>query len=140
MSSLDRTTNEMDAMFEELLLIDPDQEILDAFKRFLELHSYLVSTAASGSEATRQLRLTRPDLVVIEPVLNDDWGERVLEQYRHSAAGVPVIGLSKQRASRIAFPFCNYLVKPVSLARLLESIQNALCSSVSIVIELPELN
>ena len=35
---------------------------------------------------------------------------------------------------------CNYLVKPISLALLLESIQYALRSSVSIVIKLPEFN
>jgi DNA-binding response OmpR family regulator len=124
-------------MFEELLLIDPDQEILDAFKRFLELHGFSVASAASGSEAVRQLRLRRPDLIVIEPVLYDDWGERIFDEFRHSAAGVPVIGLSKQTSCSMPFPFANYLVKPVSLAYLLECIQNALHSGV---LELPELN
>ena len=115
-------------MFEELLLIETDREILDAFHTFLERQGYSVATAASGQEATRQLRLRRPDLIVIEPVLIDDWGERVLEQYRSTAAGVPVIGISKRGASINAFPYSSYHVKPISLALLLESIRTALHS------------
>jgi DNA-binding response OmpR family regulator len=116
-------------MFEELLLIDPDQELVDTFKKYLERHSYTVKTAAGGPEAMGQLCLRRPDLIVIEPALSEDWGARVLEQYRRTAAGVPVIGLSKLNRSSIAFPFCIYLVKPISLSLLLESIRSGLCSS-----------
>lgn len=129
LETLSRKTHETNAMFEELLLIDPDREILDAFHTFLERQGYSVAIASSGSEATRQLRLRRPDLIVIEPALPDDWGERLLEQYRHSAGGVPVIGLSKRRSSSIALPFSLYHVKPISLVRLLESIRAALHSS-----------
>lgn len=127
--ALNRNANEMNAMFAAILLIDADQEILDIFKKFLERHSYIVSTAASGPEAMRQLCLRRPDLIVIEPALSEDWGARVLEQYLHTAAGVPVIGLSKHTRSSIAFPFRTYLVKPISLTLLLESIRSGLCSS-----------
>jgi DNA-binding response OmpR family regulator len=116
-------------MLEELLLIESDQEILDTFKKYLERNGYLVATAASGLEAARQLELRRPDLIVIEPALSDDWGARVLEQYRHTATGVPVIGLSKFSRSSIAFPFCVYLVKPISLVHLLESIRSVLVTS-----------
>jgi DNA-binding response OmpR family regulator len=110
-------------MFELLVLVDPDQEILDALRRFFERQGYSVATAAHGPEAMRQLRLRRPDLIVIEPMLADDWGEKVLEQYRQSAAGVPVIGLSKHSTTSISFPFCAYHVKPISLFRLLETVQ-----------------
>jgi CheY-like chemotaxis protein len=127
--TLNRNANEMNAMSEELLLIDGDQEILDTFKKFLERHSYTVATAASGPEAVEHLGLRRPDLIVIEPALSEDWGARVLEKYLHTAAGVPIIGLSKLTRSSIAFPFRIYLVKPVSLTLLLESIRNGLCSS-----------
>ncbi len=113
-------------MFENLLLIDPDQEILDTFQRYLARHGYTIATASSGPEATRQLRHRRPDLIVIEPVLSNDWGESVLEQYQHTAAGVPVIGLSKHPRSRVAFPFCVYHVKPISMVLLLENIRTAL--------------
>lgn len=116
-------------MFQELLLIDPDQEILDTFKRFLERHGYSVATAASGPEATGELRRRRPALIVIEPVMSDHWGEKILEEYRHSSPGVPVIGLSKRRCCTIAFPFCVYFVKPISMVQLLEGIQSALSSS-----------
>ena len=116
-------------MFEELLLIDADHEILDTFTRYLERHSYTVTTAANGPEATRQLSLKRPDLIVIEPVLSEDWGVRVLEQYRRTADGVPVIGLSKLTQSSVAFPFCAFLVKPISMILLLESIRAGLCST-----------
>lgn len=113
-------------MLENLLLIDPDQEILDTFKRFLERHDYSVATAASGAEATRQLRFNRPDLIVIEPEMSGDWGERVLDQYRHTAADVPVIGLSKHKRSKASFPFSVYHVKPISLMLLLECIRTTL--------------
>lgn len=113
-------------MFEELLLIDSDLEILDAFKRFLERHQYSVATAASGEEAIRQLQLRCPNLIVIEPVFSDDWSEKVLRQYRNSAAGVPLIGLSKRTSCSVAFPFSAYLVKPISLVVLLEGIQSLL--------------
>jgi two-component system, OmpR family, response regulator len=113
-------------MFEELLLIESDQEILDAFKKFLERHRYTVATAASGEEAILQLKLRRPNLIVIEPILADDWSERVLRQYRHSAPGVPVIGLSKRTSCSVAFPFSIYFVKPISLVALLDGIQNLL--------------
>ena len=113
-------------MFEELLLIDPDQEILDAFKRFLTRHGFSVETAASGATATRQMRLSRPDLIVIEPVLSGDWDERIFEQYQHTAPSVPLIGLSKHASSRVAFPFIEYYVKPISSGQLLEGIRTAL--------------
>jgi DNA-binding response OmpR family regulator len=113
-------------MFELVVLVDSDLEILDAFKKFLEKHRYTVATAAGGPEAARELRLRRPDLIVIEPVLADDWGERVLEQYRRTAVGVPVIGVSKRSRSEIHFPYFAYHVKPVSMFSLLETIRTSL--------------
>jgi DNA-binding response OmpR family regulator len=113
-------------MFELLVLVDPDQEILDTFRRFLERQGYSVATAAQGPEAMRHLRLKRPNLIVIEPMLTDDWGERVLEQCRRSAADVPVIGLSKRSSFSMLYPFCAYHVKPISLFSLLETIQTSL--------------
>lgn len=113
-------------MFELLVIVDPDHEILSTFGRFFKMQGYCVATAANGLEAMRHLRLQRPDLIIIEPALMDGWGERVWEQYRNSAEGVPVIGVSQRSHSNIPFPFSEYYVKPVSLERLLATIRASL--------------
>ena len=115
-------------MGENLLLVEPDCEILEAFKSFLHRNGYLVTIAASGRECLDRLSVSIPDLMVLEPALPGLWGDRVLATCCDlvRSTKLPVIAVSRRNPGMHSFPFKAYHIKPISLNALLHSIEASL--------------
>ena len=53
-----------------ILIIDDDPDIIEAMKVVLEKQGYSVNTARDGSEGTEQIKTSRPDLIILDVMMN----------------------------------------------------------------------
>ncbi len=107
-----------------VLVVDDDATLRELYAQLLREQGYRVETAANGAEAVQAVRLSRPDLVLIDyemPILD---GLAAAREIR-ALAGTPppIVMISSRsdaatRAAAAAAGIARYLVKPVSLARL----------------------
>src|ERR1700730_1697692 len=102
-----------------ILVVDDEPGILHYMRDVLELEGYLVSTAASGSDALKQIHYgLKPDLVFLDLVMPGLDGIQVLEQLRVIDPRLKVVFLSGVTdAHKIAQAFRvgaqDYLTKPL---------------------------
>jgi CheY-like chemotaxis protein len=55
-----------------ILLVDDDRDLVQTTKTFLEARGYTVATAYSGHEAREELKRSRPDLLVLDIMMDYD--------------------------------------------------------------------
>jgi two-component system nitrogen regulation response regulator NtrX len=118
-------------MNEKLLLVDDEVSILNSLGGALRDEGYRVSCARSGEEALDELQQDLPDALLLDIWMSGIDGLAVLERVKQFAPHLPVIIISGHgnvetavRATKLgAFDFVE---KPLSLERILVSIQNAL--------------
>ena len=107
-----------------VLITEPDLLLLETYGEFLRKDPLEIALSANGPDCMRLLRDFRPHILVLEPDLDDGWGDRLLEAMRTdpTASGIPVIVATRQDCSDHEYPICEWLVKPFSMMRLLRSI------------------
>jgi two-component system, NtrC family, nitrogen regulation response regulator NtrX len=118
-------------MNEKILLVDDEIAILHSLGGALRDEGYRVNFARSGEEALKEVQGDMPDVMLLDIWMPGMDGLAVLEQVRQQALQMPVIVISGHgnietavRATKLgAFDFVE---KPLSLDRILVSIQNAL--------------
>ena len=69
-------------MQKQVLLVDDDAELLNTFKRILEIGGYHVKTASTGQEAANELSKNRYQLVILDIVLTDTRGDEITRDLR----------------------------------------------------------
>lgn len=114
-----------------LLLVDDEVGYLEVLSKRLTRRGYRVTTASSGTEAIRALRQWEFDLAVVDLKMEDMDGIEVLRVFKKMDPTLKVImltGHGSERAARegIAEGAFDYLIKPVGLERLVETITAAL--------------
>ncbi|ROR01781.1 sigma-54-dependent transcriptional regulator [Desulfosoma caldarium] len=115
----------------KVLVVDDEPNILRSLKGVLEDEGYEAVLAATGEAALEELRKELPDVVLLDIWLPGMDGLEVLRQIKEIYPSLPVIIISGHgtietavRATRMgAFDFVE---KPLSLERVLVSVQNAL--------------
>jgi two-component system, NtrC family, nitrogen regulation response regulator NtrX len=115
----------------KILVVDDEVSILQSLRGVLQDEGYQVSTAASGEQALEEIKKDVPDLVLLDIWMPGMDGLTVLEEIKKSFSQLPVIIISGHgnietavKATRMgAFDFVE---KPLSLERILVSIENAL--------------
>lgn len=113
-----------------VLLADPEQQLLSAYRSFLESQGLEVATASCGEECLSKLGDWKPDVLVLEPETPQRWGEEVLAKLRHpDERRVPVLVLSKRDRGSTTYPVREYHVKPMPMAELVRSIYAAFADS-----------
>ncbi len=119
-------------MADKILVVDDESEIRQLIEEILVDEGYEVATAENGTEARRQLEKTRPDLILLDIWMPDIDGISVLKEWQgKDRMTAPVIMMSGHgnvetavEATRLGA--YDYLEKPLSLAKLLLTIKNAL--------------
>lgn len=116
-----------------LLLVDDEVGYLEVLSKRLTRRGYKVTTASSGTEAIRALRQWEFDLAVVDLKMEDMDGIEVLKVFKKMDPSLRVImltGHGSERAARdgISQGAFDYLIKPVGLERLIETISAALAS------------
>ncbi|MDY6909395.1 MAG: sigma-54 dependent transcriptional regulator [Thermodesulfobacteriota bacterium] len=118
-------------MKERILVVDDEASIVQSLSGVLEDEGYQVLSAGSGEEALKEIRKEPPDLVLLDIWLPGMDGLTVLERLKRTSPGIPVIIISGHgnietavKATRMGA--CDFVEKPLSIERILVSVQNAL--------------
>jgi DNA-binding response OmpR family regulator len=123
-------------MRKEILVVDESKAIRFVLQTILRKH-YKVTSVADGVSAMYCLRKNNlPDLIIINPDLNDfkDWE---LIRYLHNShlySSIPLMVISNQseentRLNAIKYQVANFFQKPFNPLYLLESVDNILIGS-----------
>ncbi|MCE0489165.1 two-component system response regulator GlrR [Pantoea sp. Mb-10] len=114
-----------------LLLVDDDPGLLKLLGMRLSSEGYLVTTAASGPEALRQLQKERVDLVISDLRMDEMDGLALFAEIQKRHAGLPVIiltahGSIPEAVSATQQGVFSFLTKPVDRDALYKAINEAL--------------
>jgi CheY-like chemotaxis protein len=124
-----------------ILLVDDDRDLVAGVKAYLEARGYEVDTAHSGVEGRERIAAGRPDLVVLDIMMDYDTdGFNVAFKLREdpATADIPVIimsGFTKELDTKTSvfepmmyrdWPAAKFLEKPVKLADLAAAIADLL--------------
>lgn len=107
-----------------VLVVDDDEDLLRLYDRYLS-KKFTVRTAATGEGALEQVD-DDVAVMVLDRRLPDIPGDAVLERLEEFAVGVRVVMVTAVEPDFdiIRMPFDDYLVKPVSERRLVETVHH----------------
>lgn len=122
-----------------ILLIDDDANLVDANKLVLEARGHEVSVAYTGDEAWKLLEERRPDILVMDVMMEEfTSGFTLAEDVSIKYPGMPILmltGVQQHLSSDWKFdkhkdanwlPVSKFLAKPVNPTKLAEEIVVAL--------------
>ena len=127
-----------------ILLVDDDRDLVETMKTFLEARGYAVTTAHSGIEAREELTRKRPDLVVLDIMMDYDTdGFNVAHELKDDpeTALIPVIivsGFTKELDTKTHifepmmyrdWPAAKFFEKPVKLGALADAVADLLAGA-----------
>ena len=110
-----------------ILVVDDDPKITQLLKRALTIEGYAVLTAGSGADGLEEVRLSSPDLVVLDVLMPGMDGIEVCRRIRMTG-DTPVLLLTAKdevadRVKGLDSGADDYLVKPFALEELLARIR-----------------
>lgn len=118
-----------------VLIVDDDSAFLDLQARTLERAGYMVYTATSGQQALDLARSLQPDIITLDIQMPQTNGWQVLEQLKAdpdlSRIPVVLISILDDHQAGLALGASEYLVKPVSMARVLLSVHRLASTKVN---------
>lgn len=124
-------------MTKRILLVDDEQDILDLLKYNLEAEGYETLTAANGLQAL-ELAQSSPDLIILDVMLPGKDGWEVIRQLRQteSTKHIPVIFLTAKGGEvdevvGLELGADDYIIKPISIRKLLARVKNVLRKTTS---------
>lgn len=115
-----------------ILVVDDEVIVRDLVSRYLRRRDYEVTTATTSAEAWRFLNETKVDLVVLDVMLGQENGIKLLGAIKQSQPALPVIMLTsmepdkelvQEAMSKNASAFLN---KNIPFERLLQEIVRVL--------------
>jgi len=114
-----------------ILVVDDDARIRSLFSNILGRAGYVVETAGTGKEALEKIRKENPNVLLLDVQLPDSNGiELLTTSDNHETVKIIVTGFSTEEVGRKAADFGadDYLVKPVQLKELLDTIRDRLAA------------
>ena len=110
-----------------ILIVDDEPQILRAMRINLLARQYEVTTAATGQEALREARTSKPDLIILDLGLPDMDGVDVIRDLR-TWSPVPIVVLSgrvtsNDKVDALDAGADDYVTKPFSVDELLARIR-----------------
>jgi DNA-binding response OmpR family regulator len=111
-----------------ILVVEDDQKILSALKRGLERQSYAVDAVANGGEGLAMAISEPYDLVILDRMLPDTEGLKILKSMREASIQTPVLLLTAKdkvldRAEGLNAGADDYLVKPFAFVELIARVR-----------------
>jgi CheY-like chemotaxis protein len=104
-----------------ILIADDERDTLQTLTALLELEGHVVSGAYTGNEVLQRMRITRPDVLILDIALPGLSGYAVAQVIRHTFVDlrrplmIAISGMWKESADRRVADqvgFDHYLVKP----------------------------
>jgi len=119
-----------------ILVVDDEPDIRELISDILSDEGYQVTTAADGSEADKALIRQRPDVVLLDIWMPDIDGISLMKRWlqpdrnRHDRPGAIVMmsghGTVETAVEATRLGACDFIEKPISLAKLLQTVEEAL--------------
>jgi DNA-binding NtrC family response regulator len=115
-----------------ILVVDDEPDIRNLVQEILKDEGYEVNTAENGDTARKSLLTQRPDLVLLDIWMPDIDGISLLKEWsEHGGLPFPVIMISGHGTVETAVEATrlgayDYIEKPLSLAKLLLTVERAL--------------
>jgi CheY-like chemotaxis protein len=122
-----------------ILVVDDDPDIVETTKTILETAGYKVATAANGTEALAQVKSAKPDLVILDIMMDKETeGFHVSYEMKSNdeTKEIPVIVLTavgKKSGFKFApetdedyLPVDAYMEKPLEPKKLLKAVADLL--------------
>ena len=107
-----------------VLAVDDETSLTELLSMAMRYEGWQVTTAASGNEAVKAARETRPDAIVLDMMLPDFDGLEVMRRIRTESPDVPVIFLTakdsvEDRIGGLTAGGDDYVTKPFSLEEVI---------------------
>ena len=113
-----------------ILLVDDDTSLLETLNDFLSYEGYEVVTATSGEQALQKLRITPPDIIILDLGLPDLNGIAVLKQLREwTQTPVIILTVQDEEADKIEALDSgadDFITKPFNTGELLARLRASL--------------
>jgi two-component system, OmpR family, response regulator len=121
-----------------VVVVDDEASLTDLLSMALRYEGWDVRTAADGHTALSLVREFRPDVVVLDIMLPDLDGMRVLSRMRSDGTDVPVLFLTAKdslddRVAGLTAGGDDYVTKPFSLEELVARLRGLIRRSASVV-------
>lgn len=119
----------------KILMIDSDEEFIDACRPILEAASHEVSSACNISDGETKVQTEVPDIIFLDVMLDAaDDGVALLHTLRKKGVSIPVIMLSAvSQETGLQYGKCDvtlkcndFLEKPVTAEKLIEKVNKVL--------------
>jgi CheY-like chemotaxis protein len=123
----------------KILIVDDDRDVFESMKIVLEAEGYAVDWATNGADAIAKARTARPDLMILDVMMNtDDEGFQVTYTMKQDArlSSIPIVmvtsvgartGFSFNRKKDEDFlPVNEFLEKPVDPRTLVDKVRENL--------------
>ncbi len=112
-----------------VLVVDDDEQLLEALRRALTLADYEVDVASNGPDGFRLASKGPYDVIIIDLMLPGMDGLEVLQRLRRQAIETPVLILSGRdgvddRVAGLSIGADDYVVKPFAFVELLARVRS----------------
>ncbi len=119
-----------------ILICDDDRELVDGLRYLLEGQGYRVIVAHDGVAGKTTITQQRPDLVLLDMMMNRMGGYPVLEHFKGKADAPPFIMMTANEGSRHKayaefLGVVEYLRKPFASEKLLEAVAKVFAPKVA---------
>jgi DNA-binding response OmpR family regulator len=113
-----------------ILIVDDDRELVDGLRAMLERQGFRVIQAHDGHQGKAAIYNQRPDLVILDMMMQRMGGYPVLEHFRDKKDAPPFIMITANEGSRHKayaeyLGVVAYIRKPFATEKLLEAVNKA---------------
>lgn len=108
-----------------ILVVEDEKHLLDLYTNEFEDCGFSVRPAATGREAIESVKKERPDIVVLDIMLNDMEGLEVLDEIKTIDKTIPVIinsAYSVYKSDFSSWMADDYIVKSSDLSVLMKKV------------------
>ena len=114
----------------QILLVEDEESVREAFALRLTAQGYVVQTAGSGEDALARLRSFEPDILVLDLVMPNISGLDVLAQVKQTTPNLPVIvltarGTIKDAVEAMRLGAFDFVAKSIDMADLQYALHRA---------------
>jgi DNA-binding response OmpR family regulator len=114
-----------------ILIVDDDLDLSDGIRAVLEAQGHKVMQGRDGQQGKQMIYNHRPDLVILDMMMQRMGGYPVLEHFKGKTDAPPIIMITANEGSRHKayaefLGVIDYIRKPFAMERLMEAVEKGL--------------